>query len=181
MTDIKSVDSSRGLANQVIEVMIFLWLTVNLFNGIGNQGYKFPYQGMCFPAACSNEEIHQNSLEFSKKYHLQGLPPIISSPVVPPEFANLLRWPLDLAVGCSDDEIYSGAWRSENYVVVTLLSAIGFCILLTTALDVQGNSSQFVKAFSLKENLKFVFAAPDSGASGRFGCLEGMRSLSMTW
>ena len=166
------MDTSRGLANQVIEIMIFLWLQVNFLNGIG---YKFPYQGMCFPSACSTEEIHLNSVEFSKKYQLPGLPPIISSPVVmAPEFA-------DKAVGCSDDEIYTGAWRPENYIVITLLTLIALTILLTTGLDIQGNSSQFVKAFSLQENIKFVFAAPDSGASGRFGCLEGMRSLSMTW
>ena len=69
LTDIKYLDSSRGLANQVIEIMIALWLQVNIMNGVG---YKYPYQGMCFPSACSNEEIHQNSLEFSKKYQLPG-------------------------------------------------------------------------------------------------------------
>ena len=181
LADIKYVDRNRGLPNQIIEIMIFLWLQVNIFNGVGTLAYKFPYQGMCFPAACSTEEIHQNSLEFSRKYQLRGLPPVISSPVVPPELADLLQQPGDLAVGCSDDQMYSGEWRPENYVVIALLGTIALCILLTTALDIQGNSSQFVKAFSLKENLQFVFAAPDSGASGRFGCLEGMRSLSMTW
>ena len=94
----------------------------------------------------------------------------------------MTQQPADVAVGCSDDEIYTGAWRPENYVVMTVLGLIAVSILLTTGLDIQGNSDQFVKAFSLKENLKVVFAAPDSsGASGRFGCLEGMRSLSMTW
>ena len=137
LTDIKYVDTSRGLANQIIEIMIFLWLQANFLNGIG---YKFPYQGMCFPSACSTEEIHLNSVEFSKKYQLPGLPPIISSPVVAGQ-------PEDIAVGCSDDEIYSGAWTHENYIVITFLTAITLTIILTTGLDIQGNPSQFVKAF----------------------------------
>ena len=92
--------------------------------------------------------------------------------------------PLDRAVGCSDDEEYSGEWRTENYIVVSLLSLIGVCIILGTALDILENDQhkhQIIKAFSLKQNLQFVFASPDAGGSGRFGCLEGMRSLSMTW
>ena len=63
---IKYLDSSAGLANQVIGIMIFLWFQVNFTKGVGKQGYtyQFAYQGMCFPSACSNEEIHQNIVEF---------------------------------------------------------------------------------------------------------------------
>ena len=86
-------------------------------------------------------------------------------------------------VGCSDSEVYSGEWRTENYIVVTLLGIIAFFILLGTALDAYEKETkktmgyQIVKAFSLKENLKFIFAVPATGGSGRFDCLEGMRSL----
>ena len=89
-----------------------------------------------------------------------------------------------MAVGCSDDEIYSGHWKVENYIVVTLLSIIAACIFLGTAVDLYDNKTTdhpIIRAFSLVENLKFVFEAPPPGGSSRFGCLEGMRSLSMTW
>ena len=86
-------------------------------------------------------------------------------------------------MGCSDDYVYSGEWRTENYIVVTLLGIIAFFILLGTAMDTyekdkrQNMGYQIVKAFSLKENLKFIFNVPAAGGSGRFDCLEGMRSL----
>ena len=69
-------------------------------------------------------------------------------------------------------------------VLVTLLSIIAASILLGTVVDLYDNKPtdhQIIKAFSLAENLKFVFSAPPPGGSSRFGCLEGMRSLSMTW
>ena len=71
-----------------------------------------------------------------------------------------------------------------------LLAIIGFFVLLGTVLDYnetnkntknQNIGYQILKAFSLKENIKFVFEAPAKGGTGRFQCLEGMRSLSMTW
>lgn len=86
-------------------------------------------------------------------------------------------------VGCSDNDVYSGEWKTENYIVVTLLGIIAFFILLGTALDTNSKDKrqnvgyQIVKAFSLKENLKFIFDVPVAGGSGRFDCLEGMRSL----
>ena len=94
------------------------------------------------------------------------------------------RLNVDMAVGCSDDEIYSGHWKVENYIVVTLLSIIAACIFLGTAVDLHDNKTTdhpIIRAFSLVENLKFVFEAPPPGGSSRLGCLEGMRSLSMTW
>ena len=96
---------------------------------------------------------------------------------------------LQVSVGCSDRDIYSGAWNLENYVVVSLLATIGVFILLGTLLDYNEINSkthntgyQIMKAFSLRENIKFVFESPAAkGGSGRFECLEGMRSISMTW
>ena len=85
-------------------------------------------------------------------------------------------------VGCSDSEVYSGDWRTENYVIVTLLGVIAFLIFLGTIVDIREINSkhvgyQIVKAFSLRENIKFIFDVPTRGGSGRFDCLEGMRSL----
>ena len=88
-----------------------------------------------------------------------------------------------LSVGCSDSAVYSGEWKIENYIVVSLLGVIAALILVGTLLDCQGTKErdgiwyQIVKAFSLKENIKFIFQTPKKGGSGRFECLEGMRSI----
>ena len=86
-------------------------------------------------------------------------------------------------MGCSDDYVYSGEWRTENYIVVTLLGIIAFFILLGTIIDIykmdkkESLGYEIVAAFSLKENLKFIFDVPVARGSGRFDSLEGMRSL----
>ena len=86
-------------------------------------------------------------------------------------------------MGCSDSEVYSGEWRTENYIVITVLGIIAFFILLGTIIDTykmdkkQSLGHEIVAAFSLKENLKFIFDVPVTGGSGRVDCLEGMRSL----
>ena len=99
-------------------------------------------------------------------------------------------------VGCSED--YSGHWRPENYVMVTVLVIIGVFILLGTVMEIyqqkqtldkpledakkktSGLASDIIKSFSLIQNTKFIFQKPSS-SSQRLGCLEGMRSMSMTW
>ena len=101
------------------------------------------------------------------------------------------------AVGCTDD--YSGHWRAESYVMLTVLTVIAVCILVGTAVDVYqtnqfldkplgsdakrkpaGLGLEIIKCFSLVQNIKFIFQKP-SASSQRLGCLEGMRSMSMTW
>lgn len=181
--DINHGDGAKGPVNTAIGVMIFLWMQANFFNGVGMWGYnlEFAYQGMCFPSVCSQEEITQNSLELSERYQVPGLPTVVSTPEM---IFTLDGINPDMAVGCSDDEVYSGQWRAENYIVVTLLSLIAASIVLGTAVDIYDNNPtdhRIIKAFSVVENLKFVFEAPPPGGSTRFGCLEGMRSLSMTW
>ena len=175
--------------DQLVAVWVFLWLQVNFLNGVGEFGFSFPvaYQGMCYPSACSVEDITRNSLSFGQGW-------VVSSPLINEGLGNLFdmtgEQAIQASVGCSDRDIYSGAWKTENYVVVTILAIIGFFVLLGTVLDYnetnkniknQNIGYQILKAFSLEENIKFVFEAPAKGGTGRFQCLEGMRSLSMTW
>ena len=175
--------------DELVGLWVYLWLSVNFLNGVGEFGFSIPvaYQGMCFPAECSVEDIEINSRIFGQNL-------IISSPVINEGlgyFFNMTaEQSIQVSVGCSDWDIYSGDWKYENYVVVTILALIGFFILLGTALDYNQDTKntkslntghQIMKAFSLRENIKFVFEAPPKGGTGRFDCLEGMRSLSMTW
>ena len=120
----------------------------------------------------------------------EGMALIISSPFLNEGLGAILQMDADdvtrQSVGCSDSEPYSGELGPANIAVISVLAIIAALILVGTVLDVRGNknpavSYQLIKAFSLWENIKFVFEAPAKGSSARFGCLEGMRSLSMTW
>ena len=69
--------------DQVVGIWISLWLQVNFLNGVGEFGFSmvFPYQGMCFPSACTLEDIEINSRQFGIKLST-GLGWVISSPVI---------------------------------------------------------------------------------------------------
>ena len=145
---------------------------------------------MCFPTECTIEDIETNSYILNFWFAAEGTPVIISSPVVMEGLGAILQMDPDdvirQSVGCSDSETYSGDLDSANIAIISVLSIIAAFILVGTAMDLQGNQNpsilyQIMKAFSLRENIKFVFEAPAKGGSARFGCLEGMRSLSMTW
>ena len=176
----------------IFGILINIWIGLNFSNGVGQWGFNFPfpYQGMCFPTECSIEDIETNSFLFNLKFLNEGMAVIISSPVVNEGFGQILRMDSDAlirqSVGCSDSQPYSGDLDSANIAIISVLSIIAAFILVGTAMDLQGNQNpsilyQIMKAFSLRENIKFVFEAPAKGGSARFGCLEGMRSLSMTW
>ena len=83
------------------------------------KGFSYPvaYEGMCFPASCSLEDIETNSI--------------------------LLGTAID------------------TYEMDKKLS-LGY---------------EIVAAFSLKENLKYIFDVPVAGGLGRVDFLDGMRSL----
>ena len=180
--------------NKVVGMLVFLWTTRNFQNGVGQWGYTIPvsYQGMCFPSACSVEDIEINSVIYGVRFLVEGAGIIISSPVVNEGLGQLfLNMTVDqinrASVGCSDDDVYSGEWQSANYIVVTILGIIAVLILIGTVMEMYQDSNnnnglayQMLVAFSLKENIRFVFEVP-KGAGARFGCLEGMRSLSMCW
>ena len=182
---------------------------MNMFNGVGFFGYQFPlpYQGMCYPSACSMEDINTNSEALASRFGLPCTPVVGSSPIVGDAFLDIIQGQFNVAeedkeemrgqiIGCSDAEIYSGHWKAENYIIVTLFVIIALLILLGTAVDVfeknvyigdpeekkkRGLGYEMLKSFSLVENLRFIFSVSGKGGAQRFGCLEGMRSLSMTW
>ena len=182
---------------------------MNMFNGVGFFGYQLPlpYQGMCYPSACSVEDININSEALASRFALPCTPVVGASPIVGDAFLDIIQDQFFFngedkeemkgqIIGCSDSEAYSGQWKAENYVIVTLFSIIAFLILLGTAADLlekniyigepeerkkSGLAYQMLKSFSLVENLSFIFAVSGKAGAQRFGCLEGMRSLSMTW
>ena len=59
LTALRLFPQQRGdlTPDQVLGVWLFLWLQVNFLNGVGEFGFSmvFPYQGMCFPSACSGD------------------------------------------------------------------------------------------------------------------------------
>ena len=178
-------------------------------NGVGFSGYQWPlpYQGMCYPSACSMEDININSEALASMFALPCTPAVGSSPLIGDAFFDLIQDQFDLSeedkeemksliIGCSDDESYSGQWRPENYIIVTLFIIIALLIMLGTATDLfeknvyigdpqenqkHGLGYEMLKSFSLVENLRLIFSVSGKGGAQRFGCLEGMRSLSMTW
>ena len=99
--------------------------------------------------------------------------------------------------GCTDDEKHGNTWKSENYVVASLLGVIVFLILVGTLIDVmRGNEDvitkddsnkkagimyQLITAFSLYSNLEFIFQQNNQKGTNRLDCLDGIRSISMTW
>ena len=99
--------------------------------------------------------------------------------------------------GCTDDKKHGNTWKSENYVVVSILSVIGFLILMGTLIDVMrrnedvitkdntnkkaGTVYQLITAFSLYSNLEFIFQQNNQKGTNRLDCLDGIRSISMTW
>ena len=158
-------------------------------------------------------DIENNNHAFAHEFFksLQSLNisvSIASSPMVPDSLAAVLGVDQETreitqlsAVGCSDDERYSGEWRAENYAAVTLLSIIGCLILVGSLMDLYdrfpiggkpnlsdvkkpaaGLGYKILTAFSAVTNLEYIFKrSPVSGKGQRLSCLEGMRAISMTW
>ena len=163
----------------------------------------FPYHGSCYPSACTTRDIEISNVEFARRYNSI----IASSPNLPDSTANFIQaigFPSVLtemnqmaAVGCTDDQTYSEEWKGENYAMVTILSVIGFLVLIGTAVEgVEKQSSasslpsknekesigfKLLKSFSLISNMEFIFKVGNQKGSGRLDCLEGMRAISMTW
>ena len=184
----------KSNADKIVGILINLWLNINFSYGAGQWEFSFPiaYQGMCFPSECSKEDIEVNSFIFNLQFLNEGMAVIISSPFLNEGFGGILFGGMDAdevtrqSVGCSDSEPYNGELDSANIAVISVLAIIAVLTLVGTGMDVYGKKSptifyQIMTAFSLRENIKFVFEAPAKGNSARFGCLEGMRSLSMTW
>ena len=75
----KAVDSKLLLG-----VWISQWWGLNLLNAPWNPS-ALPYQGVCYPDACSKEDIQTNSLAYAWKIYgdIQGSPAFAFSPLIP--------------------------------------------------------------------------------------------------
>ena len=186
---VASADNNDDPAKLVLATVIKLWYLQNWING-PSAGLVFPYQGVCYPLACTEMDIHINNLEVAKT--------IFSSDNVI-AFTPLLPLPNYEEVGCTDNQKYNNEWKTENTAVVVLYCFIGFFILVGTSVDVYNRSSagkawaqmnkidkpgiftNILTAFSLQSNLEFIFKPPNKKGSNRLDCLEGIRAISMTW
>ena len=159
------------------------WAFNGIMNGAGLWIAAIPQlasQGMCYPSACSKDDISANNIAYARTVFPEGSPPIVAQPLVPDALAIILNVDKDTkeavqmsAIGCSDDERHSGNWKAENYVMVTLLSIIGFLVLVGTTMEIAirspyidsslekssppGLGSKLLMAFSLISNLEFIF------------------------
>ena len=173
--------------------MFYISLALSLYlstwwgiNGIINGAGLWPFspqlasQDMCYPSACSKDDISANNIAFARIFFPQGMPPIVAQPLVPDALAVILQVDKEMkeavqlsAIGCSDDERHSGNWKAENYAMVTILSVIGFLVLVGTTMEIvirspyvdssldlsspPGLGSKLLLAFSLISNLEFIF------------------------
>merc|ERR1719342_608885 len=178
--------------------MMVFWFIINNGYGPGKWMYQpqIAYQGFCYPVQCSKEDIDTNNIIFAKEV-LKFDPFVINSPIIPPYATK--SWPKWFAdqnvissVGCSNDEKYKDNWKAENYIMVTVLSVIGFFILVGTILELisrqeneekknHGIGFKILTSFSIISNMEFIFKVSDGKKGQRFDCLEGMRAISMTW
>jgi len=180
-------------------LMLYWWL-INWSFGPGLWGFQpqISYQGFCYPAQCSKEDINTNNLIFARDI-LKFDNFISQSPLVPPYMGEFLQTDQEFidqvllsSVGCSNDERYNEEWKAENYIMVTLLSVIGFFILVGTIIEhlsrqkheekiKHGMGFKILTSFSIISNMEFIFKVSDGKKGQRFDCLEGMRAISMTW
>ena len=183
-------EAPGDLIRIIMGKLIFIWLSANGGNGPGLP-LPFAYQGACYPGACSKRDISMNNIAFSYdtifKYDQNGTHIAAFAPLVP--------YPIDptfWTAGCSDDNKYSGEWKTENYVVVYyILTILGFFILVGTAADILGRflfkiqdhglGYDLLTAFSLMSNMEFIFQSTPRKGSNRLDCFDGMRAISMTW
>ena len=176
-----------------IAILIFIWWISNITNG-PYIGLPAPYQGVCYPDACTKDDIYINNILFADAiFNQTNLPTIVAAP-------QNARWfgqdvPTINQVGCSDDDRYRGEWKVENGAVVTLFAFIGLFILIGTAVDIHqrncnsadekeekdGFGFLILTSFSLVSNLEFIFKTSSHKGSNRLDCFEGMRAISMTW
>ena len=113
-----------------------------------------PYQGVCYPDACTMDEININNYIFSSIIFHEYYPKIVSLP--------MYNYP-----GCSDDDKYNKKvqnWEVVNWAAVITLSLVGLGVVTGTILDMQGRSKELKEkskniliSFSLISNLEYVF------------------------
>ena len=168
-----------------LSLYLSTWWAINSVNGAGLWAAAIPAlasQGMCYPSACSKDDISANNIAYARTFFPfpDKSPPIVALPLVPDALAIVLNVDVKTkeavqfsAIGCSDDERHSGNWKAENFVMVTILSIIGFLVFAGTTMEMAirspyvdssldlssppGLGSKLLMAFSLISNLEFIF------------------------
>ena len=123
------------------------------------------YQGVCYPDACTMDDINLANYGFSLLLFKDHDPKIVSAP-------------LFSAPGCSDDEKYNKKvqnWELINWVAVIVMSLIGFSVVIGTGLEIQQRSKgekiekktqkslilNMLEAFSIVSNLEIIFGVQE--------------------
>ena len=123
------------------------------------------YQGVCYPDACTMDDINLANYGFSLLLFKDHDPKIVSAP-------------LFSAPGCSDDEKYNKKvqnWELINWVAVIVMSLIGFSVVIGTGLEIQQRSNgekiekktqkslilNMLEAFSIVSNLEIIFGVQE--------------------
>ena len=189
--------------------LITMWWMNNLFIAPSLPDSTFPYQGVCYPDACTKQDIQDNNVFFMKQIfsHVEGSPIFAFTPL---RNADSNIEDIDeekYTRGCTDDEKYNIEWeeeihkKSDAQTTFIVLATIGFFILIGTLVDVShritqnasligggkkpssesGLGYQMLVAFSLVSNTEFIFQTSNKKGSNRLDCLDGIRAISMTW
>ena len=189
--------------------LITMWWMNNLFIAPSLPDSTFPYQGVCYPDACTKQDIQDNNVFFMKQIfsHVEGSPIFAFTPL---RNADSNIEDIDeekYTRGCTDDEKYNIEWEEEiqkntdAQTTFIVLAIIGFFILIGTLVDVShritqnasligggkkpnsesGLGFQMLVAFSLVSNTEFIFQTSTKKGSNRLDCLDGIRAISMTW
>ena len=189
--------------------LITMWWMNNLFIAPSLPDSTFPYQGVCYPDACTKQDIQDNNVFFMKQIfsHVEDSPIFAFTPL---RNADSNIEDIDeerYTRGCTDDEKYNIKWeeeiqkKSDAQTTFIVLAIIGFFILIGTLVDVShriiqnasllggekkanresGLGFQMMVAFSLVSNTEFIFQTSNKKGSNRLDCLDGIRAISMTW
>ena len=100
--------------------------------GNGHSPYvSIPYHGVCYPDACTMDDINNANYIFSLLLFKQN-PRIVSAP--------LFNYP-----GCSDDDKYHKKvqnWGVINWIAVIMMSLVGLSVLIGTVLEINERSKR---------------------------------------
>ena len=203
-----AVEEEEDIPYFWIGFLISVWWGRNIGVAPFTPNSLWPYQGVCYPAACTKQDIQDNNVLFMKQIysHLTGSPIFAFSPLLNDD--GMVQADETWGTrGCTDDDKYNIEWeeeiqkKSDAQTTFIVLAIIGFFILIGTLMDVyhrltknasligggkkpnteSGLGFQMLVAFSLVSNTEFIFQAAPKKGSNRLDCLDGIRAISMTW
>ena len=170
-------DAASDIQKQIIMFAVAVYSSVVM-----------PKIGMCFPKACTVEDINESYRNLTEdSFHGIMVPGLGELPIT----GNLTIFASD----CFTEDNKTGLPDETPGIFIffwTLFSIIGFFIVIGTIYDLychnimenteKSNSflSKFVLCFSAYANLKMVMSTQQSGKD-HLDCMNGIRFISMTW